>query len=138
LFGQGCEVLLPAGKRVDFPAGGALEVHSEPHWPDEHVDHACRDVLRYLAALLASEVLDFFVIRLDLGVDRWTIGIAILRLHNGNGLRRPSSTTGYCGEQQDADTPAEARLDRESAGGYALICHKGAPSSLWWLGAAPV
>jgi hypothetical protein len=117
LFSQGREVLLPAVKRVDFFAGGALEVHSEPHRPDEEPDHACRDVLRHLAALLASEILDFFVVRLDLGEDRWTIGIAILRLHDGYGLRRPPSTTGYRGDQQDTDAPADACLDREAVGG---------------------
>jgi hypothetical protein len=131
LFGQGREVLLPAVKRVDFLAGGALEVHSEPHRPDKQPDHPRRDVLRHLAALLASEILDLLVIRLNLGEDRRTIGIAILRLHDGNGLRRPSSTTGYCSEQQDTDARADASLDRESVGGYALICHKRAPSSGW-------
>ena len=62
LLRQDGEVLLPAVERVDFLACGALEVHSEPHRPDEQPDHARRDVLCDLAALLAGEILDFFLL----------------------------------------------------------------------------
>jgi hypothetical protein len=62
------------------------------------------------------------IVRPNLGEDRRTIGITVLRLYHRDGLRCPSCTAGYSGEQQDAT--AGARLVGKLAAGYVRSSHK--------------
>jgi hypothetical protein len=82
--------LLPALQGGHLLTRGALEVHTEPDWPNEKADHTGRDVLGDLRTLVSGEILDLLVVRLNLGNDRCAIGETVLGLNDRDGLRRSS------------------------------------------------
>jgi hypothetical protein len=85
------EILLPALQGGHLLTRGALEIHTEPDRPNEKADHTGRDILGDLRTLVAGEILDLLVIRLNLGNDCCTIGETVLGLNDRDGLRRSSS-----------------------------------------------
>jgi hypothetical protein len=90
LICQRSEVLLSSLKRGNFFACRPLKIHRKPERPDKEPGDSGRNILTDLGAFFGTEFLNLLVITSDLGCDRQAVRIMILRLNDGDGLRRSS------------------------------------------------
>jgi hypothetical protein len=111
LFGQRRQILLAILKGGGLLAGRSLEIHPEPKHRNEDAGYASRNVLRRLPALFSGEFLYPLIVGLNLGKDRRTIHVAILRLNNSDGVRcaARARTTGYRQRDRSSRHPSHAR-----------------------------